>query len=333
MAKSKYLSLFLFLLFFGCISKYEPPFAIGKATEIIVLCNNETWGEIDTLISDIFEQEIHTPTTEKIFDIKVVLLSEINNFRYRKNCLVLGVLGDEVIDSLLAKSAMKKLMEGENYFFGGQDLFIKGQYVLIVSAPTIHKLKEIIRANKEFIFNCYIDNVRRIIKDELYKDGYQEQLSDRLLKNYGFSISVPKGWIIVKEGMGFVEFIRHSPDRIISIQWETSPLDLSKSGESGLNKHVAIEMRNNIGHKYYDGDYVDTTLTSFFPVDFKAGIRAGKLIGIWQNDEQVMGGPFRSYVFSKDGKIYMIDMHVFAPGMKKWKHLEQLETIAETFKF
>jgi hypothetical protein len=116
MAKVKYLCLFVFLFSFGCISKYEPSNAVGKTTQVVVLCNNEVWETVDTLISSILEQEIHTPTTEQIFNIQPAMPSEINKFRYRKNCLILGVIGDGAIDSLLAKSAMKKLTTGENYF-------------------------------------------------------------------------------------------------------------------------------------------------------------------------------------------------------------------------
>lgn len=323
----KYSYLFVFLIFAGCISKYKPPHAVGKTTEVVVLCKDETWNTVDTLISDILEQEIHTPTTEQIFNIKKARLSEIDKFRYRKNCLILGVVGDEEIDSLISAGAMKKLLSGETYFFGGQDLFIKGQFVLIIETPTIYKLKEVIEINKEFIFNSYVDNVRRTIRDALYEDGSQKTVSDRLFKEYGFRVSIPKGWLVAKEEIGFVEFIRHSPDRIISIYWETSPMDITTE----LNKNIAIELRNEIGNKYYDDDYVDTTSAQLYWVKFN-DIAAGKLNGIWQNDKETMGGPFRSYIFSDKGRIYMIDMHVFAPGMKKWKYIEQLETIGETFK-
>ncbi|MFA5033388.1 MAG: DUF4837 family protein [bacterium] len=328
MQKLNYLLVLCFFIFAGCITQYKPPAAAGKTTEVIVLCNDANWTEISDLIPKVLEREIYTPTTEKVFDIKKVLPSEINKYKYRKNCLVLGIVGDEIIDSLLAKSAMKKLLAGEEYMFGGQDFFVKGQFFLIIAAPTIYKLKEIIENKSDVVFNYFVENVAKTIKNDLYKDGYQKTVSEKLLKDYGFTISVPRGWKVVEEKIGFVELARHSPDRFISICWETTPLNATTE----LNLNAAIEFRNKIGVKYYDGDYVDTTFAKFYQVNFHNSL-AGKLDGIWQNDEQVMGGPFKTYFISAEGRLYTIDMHIFAPGYKKWKFLQQLELIIDTFSF
>jgi len=313
------------LIFFAlaCAPQYRPPHAVGKPTEIIVVSEDEPYYAIDSLLSAVLERVIYTPTQENIFNIKKVNTQKFPNFKYRRNILILGLIGDPIIDSTLSPSAMKKALSGELYIFGAENLFISEQCVLVIVAPTIYKLNEVIESNADLIFNYFAEGVRKSLKEILYKDGYQEDLANRLGKRYGFSISIPYGWIEAKEEFGVVEFIRHSPDRIISIHWETSP-------DEDINKERAIFMRNKLGNKYWDGDSVDTSHTSFYWVNFH-NLKAGKLDGIWQNDAKVMGGPFRSYLFLTGGRLYFIDMHIFAPGEKKWRWLQQLEIIVDTF--
>ena len=321
-------SIFGFLYFFctlliGCTPPYKPPHGAGKLTEVIVISEQDLYSEVESLLVNTLGRVIYTPTTEHIFDIKVVSPQELYKFKYRQNCLILGLIGDTLIEELLAPSAMNELLSGKSYVFGSDSLFVQGQSVLIISAPTTYKLAEVIRDNSELIFNYFAEGVRKHIKAILYKDGYQEKLASELKSKYGFSIHIPEGWIWANNEFGFIEFIHHNPDRIISIYWESTP-------ELELDKAQAISLRNKIGKLYYDGDYVNDSLTNFYWVNFHSQTSA-KLDGIWQNDEKVMGGPFRSYVFWLNGRLYVIDMHIFAPGEKKWKWLQQLELICDTF--
>lgn len=314
-------SILFFLL--GCTPEYKPHHAVGKHTEVIVISEPQIYSEVESLLVETLERVIYTPTTERIFDITHITPSEFTDFLYRKNCLIIGLIGDALIDSILSPSSKQKLMRGAEYLFGSTDLFASGQCVLVVAGPTVYKLKDIIMANLELIFNYFSESVRRRLKEELYKDGFQEALSQNLRSRYGFSISVPAGWKVANDEFGFVAFRRNQPDRIISIYWEARP-------HIELDKAVAIRIRDKIGAKYYDGDYVEDGLTKFYWVNFH-NIITGKLDGIWQNDENVTGGPFRTYFFWHGGRFYVIDFHVFAPGEKKWMWLQQLELIADTF--
>jgi hypothetical protein len=68
-------------------------------------------------------------------------------------------------------------------------------------------------------------------------------------------------------------------------------------------------------------------------VDFQ-GRYAIQLDGVWENLKHNIGGPFRSYGFydESDQRIYLVDYSVFAPGLKKWPFMRQLEAMARTFK-
>lgn len=318
-----------FCILIGCTPPYKPPHPVGKLTEIIVISEPELYSQVESLVVNTIERIIYTPTTERIFEIKKTTPDKLAEFKYRQNILILGLTGTPIIHSILAPNAMKELLAGSLYIFGSDSLFIPGQSVLVIAGPTMYKLAEIIKDNSELIFNYFAEGVRRRLKEDLYKDGYQKNLSAKLESMYDFSISIPNGWLVAHNEFGFVGFIRHYPDRIISIYWEDTP-EVITSPDVKLDKSKAISIRNKIGTLYYEGDYVQDTLTNFYWVNFHNLISA-KLDGIWQNDEKVMGGPFKCYIFWKGGRLYVIDGHIFAPGEKKWKWLQQLEIIIDTF--
>jgi hypothetical protein len=311
-------------LFPGCIPSYKPPRGAGKLTEIIVISDLELYSEVESLLVSNLGREIHLPTTERVFDLKRVAPDELLKFRYRQNCLILGLTGDAIIDSVLTPNARKDLLSGKSHVFNGNDLFVPEQSVLIVAAPTTHKLSEVLTNRRQVIFDYFAQGVRNRIKGILYKDGYMEDLASELESNYGFSISIPPNWIVARKEFGFVELMHHRPDRIISIYWQNMP-------KPRIDRAEAIVIRNKISAIYRDNDHIQDDFTDFYWVDFHNVITA-KLDGVWQNDEKVMGGPFRCYLFWSAGRLYAIDFHVFAPGEKKWRWIQQLEIICDTFR-
>jgi len=297
----------------------------GKKTEIITVCDEITYNLIEKSLDSSLFRVIYTPTKEYIFSVQVVHPDKFSLYQYRRNIFIVGKLGTPLIDSLLAPEAKEQVASNRAYIFGKEDLYAKGQSVLIVAAPQSEMLPQIIESDGNNIFNYFAEGVRKRLKNDLYEDGYQENIAEDFRIRYRFSIRIPPGWQLVEEDARsrFVKFMRRPPDRVISIYWEDKPRDF-------LTKEEAISIRNNIGKNYYEGDFVDNERTEFYFVKFH-GITAQKLDGIWQNDEKVMGGPFISYLLSAHNKFYLIDMHVFAPGEKKWYWLQQLELIADTF--
>jgi hypothetical protein len=299
----------------------------GKKTEIITVCDEATYNLIEKSLDSALLRIIYTPTKEYIFSINVVSPDQFPIYQYRRNIFVVGRLGTPLIDSLLAPEARKRVASNDAYIFGKEDLYAEGQSVLIVAAPKSDMLTGIIESDSNIIFNYFAEGVRKRLKNDLYEDGYQEDIVERLRVRYRFSIRIPPGWQFVEEDAQgrFVKFMRRNPDRVISVHWENEPRDF-------LTKEEAIGIRNNIGENYYEGDFVDSKRTKFYFVKFH-GIKAQKLDGIWQNDEKVMGGPFRLYLFSANNKFYFIDMHVFNPEFppNKWYWLQQLELIVDTF--
>lgn len=97
-----------------------------------------------------------------------------------------------------------------------------------------------------------------------------------------------------------------------------------------------MQKRDSLTKIYYDGDYIfeDSIIqTKEKVVDFN-GRYAIRLDGVWQNDKNIAGGPFRTFGFYNkgDGRMYLVDCAIVAPGERKWPYMRQVEAMAYTFK-
>jgi hypothetical protein len=297
----------------------------GDETEIIVFTDEETLNVVRDELSSILEREIFTPTREKIFTLIPKSPSKLAMYNRRRNVLVVDVINKPLIDSVLAPSAKREVSIGKNFVFGEKDVFAKGQSFCVVTARDMDELEKTLAEKGDAIFSYFLQSVGERAKDVLYKDGYQEELGERLLLSYNFTVNIPPGWMIEEYGgKRLIKILRHFPDRFITIYWKYSPRGL-------LTYQEACNLRDTICSIFHDGDMVDRKRTRMFNVDFH-NMNAQKLDGIWKNDELVMGGPFRTYIFSTYDAFYFIDMYVFNPGEKKWLAIEQLETIISTWR-
>lgn len=307
----------------SCVERLKV--AGGPETEIIVFSSEETYNSIGEELIQAVEREVFTPTKETIFTIRPKLPSDLMLYNRRRNIIIADLINTALVDSILSASAKVDVIEGKNFVFVEKDIFAKGQSVLVISARDKGELINAIRENSDAIFSFFFQSVLQRIRDVLYKDGFQETLGERLLVSYDFSVDIPPGWSIEEHGKErLLKIYRHYPDRFITIYWEYSQRPL-------LSFDEVCDLRDGICARIHSGDKVDRERSKMFNVDFK-DMNAQKIDGIWENDELVMGGPFRTYVFSTDKAFYFIDIYVFAPGEKKWIPLNQLEIIVSTWR-
>lgn len=313
--------LFLFILS-GCAPKIGP--AGGPQTEIIVFADKEIYRLMEDRLSFSLEKELFLPTREEVFTLIPKSPVELSLFNRRRNLLFIGIIGNPLIDNLLSESARMDVDEGKAFVFGEKDVYAISQSVCVVTARDRDELERVVGEKGEEIFSFFFHAVKDRIEETIYGDGYQKELARRLLLSYNFSVNIPYGWGIEEYGeMRVIKIHRRFPDRFITIYWEYSPREM-------LTQQEICDIRDNIFFRLGEGDRVNREMSRLFNVDFQ-NMSVQKMDGIWENDELIMGGPFRTYVFSTDHAFYFLDMYVFAPGEKKWFALEQLETIISTW--
>ena len=140
-------------------------------------------------------------------------------------------------------------------------------------------------------------------------------------KKIHINIKIPSdyGTSFYDSSLNIYSIIAHSPERIISI---------GILNDIAFNYKSIFNIRNTIGKKYWDGDYIDTSFIKLIvdTVLFN-GYNAIEIIGVWSNNEKNYGGPFLSYIVQYKGKTLYLDGQLLLPGKRKFFKLMELKTV------
>lgn len=309
---------------------------IGNDYDIHVLADSSIWQETQPLLAEIFEKIEPTPQPEKLFTL---YLAEPTNYKRYKNLLFLATLDSEdeisqAVKNGLSPEALQKVKEGE-FMFVSDNTYAQTQKIMYLVAPDLTSLKENISQNQDEIFDQFENFWRDFHREILYRLDEQKDVEKHLLNRYGWMIRVPIDYKMEIQSARdkFVMFHRKLPLRWISVFWEEA------TNPSIITKEYAIAKRDHWAESFYEQEYVDDKWEPVRTeeVDF-LGRRALMLKGLWSRPDSLGGGggPFWMYSFfdEKTERIYFIDMHMFAPDLKKKKihYLRQMDIIAHTFK-
>ncbi len=321
MRKSLYFVLIIsYLLFFSCTPLPE---VIGRLSDVYVLTD---YPELirDTLIS-LLEEEILTPQPEKMFRLRFRPLSQISVYAQFPNILLVGTTSDTILKELIGTK--REVVERETFAFFATKLEIRkrptpSQFFIFV-AKDKENLTQGLRRYKERISYSLKNHLSERIYHLTYSRGENIKIKEKI-KRYPFSLKIPKGFGIAEKYVSgnFIYFFAHYPDRSIFIYWT--------DGEKELNPDGIITLRDSLTYLYYDGDYVAREYTNYQKIQF-CGVEAIKLQGIWQNDKEIIGGPFVAYALNHEGRFYLIDGTLYNPGKKKLPNFLQLAVILSTF--
>lgn len=313
--KQKIITILLIISFTGCQDK-SLPHAAGNRDEVVVLVP-EGDENIAKLLSKYIEKEFFLPSRETVYYLNISDYSKISTYRLWRNLIMIGYPGSTV-DTFLSQNAKEEAKSGA--VFHERDLFVKGQTVIVIYGKEKDSLKSVIDEYGETIYSILREDEKERIKSLLFLDGEQKKKQEEMMRLFGSSFRIPLGYKISVKERNIVSFIRHYPDRLFTLYYE-------------LNGKIRdpIKLRDSLWTIYFEGDSVLKNYTTIDTVEF-LGVKSIRIRGVWQNYEKVMGGPFVSYLFTKNNVLYFIDGHLFSPQFKKWPYLDELQIILETFK-
>ena len=316
---------------YGC--KRKQLIAGGQRDVIVVMTEEKLWTQIEEHMKDALEKEVFTPNREIIYELMHVLPENFSLNMYGKNLILIGYLNDQsessnLISSFLTDKAKEMIQQKQGFIFEKENPWAIGQYLLIITSPGKPELSEIIEKRKNTILNYFEESSYKRAKWLIYSAGRQEKKEKKLQKEFSFSIDIPYGFYWKGEDTikTFTKFVRKFPFRLISIGWKEKMVE-------SISYDDACRIRDSIGGLYFEKDVIVKSKTKGKSTKF-LDRDSYKLEGIWENNEIIMGGPFRTYFFNDtiQQRFYIVDIHVFAPGKKKWFYLKELESVASTFK-
>ncbi|MBN1894456.1 DUF4837 family protein [bacterium] len=302
---------------------------------IAVIADEAEWEDLGSVLRPVFERVLRTPQEEKTYEIFFVPESRIDAYGKYRYLLLAATLesggpAGRLVQGMIADSAMRRgIEEGEYFLFQKKELWAKDQTVSVLVAPDMASLRSRIESSRDLLYDLYDSAVKENMTREMYDRGYLKDEEEDLFSSFGWGLRLQKGYFRAQASSagGVAWFRRMQPERWIFVRW------VEEADTSFLNEAWAKEERDRIGQAYYGGDrvadsYLFSTRSSFL------GRPALITTGLWENEKKMVGGPFRNIVFFDrvSGRVYMMDMAVFAPGQDKLPYLKRMDVIAGTFR-
>lgn len=320
-------------LFFSCSKKEYKRFTKGSENVIVTIVEDSLWNDIKDLIGSKVEKTIRTPQKEKLFYFSYIPMEKFGDFKYAKNIMLITTLdnNDRVsnfVKNSIPEKGIKMIESGSRNLFNEYDKIAHRQNFMVLAANNKKELISYLKNSGTDIYGCLRKGFINRQFDQVYYKAEQKDLSEQLLKKYGFSFRIPNDFEILEENESthIIQLGRSNPDRWITIFWE----------KGGFNKILDVKwawkMRFWLGKNIMDRTYIERKFVTSRLVEWN-NRSVNNVRGIWGHPEKTMGGPFSSFYFY-DGitdRTYFLDITMWAPGQDKNVYLRQMELMLSTF--
>ncbi len=324
--------------------------ALGLANHITVVSDESMW---ETDIRDTFEYYYQAaypilPQPEPLFDVRHYNPIELNRDEMKRELrtyIFLADLNDPnsettkmVLNDLGAQKANKAKTDPTYNSAVGYNRWASDQMVIYLFGKNREDLqKQIVKQ-----FPAVAKKINKFDEEKIYSTTYlaksSTKLNNQFQETYKASIDIPSDYFLaIHEGKTM--WFRKETD---FISYNIMVTEFPYVSESQLSKAGQKQVLDSLGLKYVstelDGTYKkinDTDLPMLAETSNLGNAYAIETRGIWEIENDFMGGPFLSYgVLSPDKKrIILLEGFVHAPGKEKRKHMQFLEVILKSFKF
>ncbi len=311
------------------------PESVGPNQAIVVLADSSDWQTLEQPLRDVFEKVLYTPQPEKIFWVRHgdVTYFEQHEHKRRKNLLVAAPLDAphptaRFLRSLLSPDVQSAVRAGTASISWKDDVWATEQILLTATGKDLEALVENIRMEADRLYRAVEEARDKRVKQLIYRYGERKELTARLARDFGWSVRVSFGYRIIEAypDSGFVVLAKESPNRWLFVYWEDGiPPDR-------VTEEWCIQKRDEITRRFFDGDRIVAENVDVSQSEF-SGKLAVSLQGMWENEANWTGGPFKSYAFVDVdlNRFFFVDVGVFAPNKKKEPYLRQVDLMAHTF--
>lgn len=298
------------------------PGITGKAGELVIVMPEKNWKAAagDTVFNALSAHIYGLPQAEPLFNvvhIKSAAFSKI--FQTHRNILIANI----------DKEHNKKI-ELKN------DVWATPQVVVEIWASNNDEFIELFKKNEERIIN----NILKKERDRIQK-SYNAQLNPDVVtpikEQWGLALSIPKGYNMARQEDDFMWVRYETKDVTQSILIYSEPY----TSDSTFTVSGMVEMMDKYANMYIPGPDKGTYMTTFveYPPKIEdasiADQYASKLVGLWNVEGALMGGPYNTYAFLNPAgdRVFYLHGFVFAPGKDKRNYVRQVDTILKSASF
>ncbi len=299
------------------------PNVSGKAGEVVIVIPKYEWdGEIGSSLRTILaEYEPFLPQREPMFNlINIPEKAFTSIFQTHRNLIIVQIIPD--------------LTEPKMVF--QENVWAAPQIVATISAKNSQEAAQLISDNADRLSGAFLmaERNRNIQNAKRYEEA---SLRAIVTEEFGGSPYFPKGYSLKKRTENF-----------IWISYETTYTNqgifiykFPYKDSTDLEKINLIRYRNWMLEKNVPGPVDRSYMTTNMQVD--PGMRWVKfnrrefieMKGLWEVQNDFMGGPFISHFFFDPTNSYVIaiEAFVYAPRFEKRNYLRQVESLIYSFEF
>jgi hypothetical protein len=310
--------------------------AAGSYGDLAVVHSvEELSGAAERFVAAINEDMTFVIQRENRFNVDIYGPRDWELARGYKNLLLLTVLGEggpveKGVRDLVSDETLARLAEGRGGLIQLDDPYATYQFALVVASTDRNSLLSVLRNNAERVRTLIEERNRKRIQRRNRQTGLSVDLVNLYWQRYGFLLELPREFRenqAEPEGFPAVELMRNAPSRGITIGWREHPDPVA-----ALEDREFLEaFRRDVGVAVHNEEIAPA------PQVWSAGQlgrnQAVKFEGAWTSTVFDGGGPFWCYFVPdpKGGRVLLIDLLVYAPGMDKMIFFRQMEAIAATF--
>lgn len=252
-----------------------------------------------------------------------------------KNALLLVRMGsggalEKQAKRLISREAWQKMEQTGGGIVQVPDPWSTYQLAVIVVGRDINGIGSILRNNSEKLRGIIEDDNRQRILRRARHEGLQAGLMERYWREFGFWLEIPGEFRqnqLQPKGFPGLELITNAPSRGISISWR----ETAEPAAFLADADVMVALRQEMGSALHKEELVPESFT--WSRDTIGDVPCVRLEGAWNSTDFDGGGPFRCW-FIPDrarGRLYCVDLLVYAPGQDKMGHFRRLEAFLSTF--
>lgn len=328
------------------------PMAMGRLNDIVIIADNDVW---DGMPGDTFRHYFESaypimPNPEPMFDIRHFTATQINAEPLRKELRTYVVISnlsdtDSPTSKMVRKDIgeeryIKAIKEGKLVTTVGKDKWARGQIIVYLFAKNEDLLSKTIREK----FGPVAERIRAHDEKQLAASIYtvkRENLGAiaTIKERFGVDIKIPGNYKQVIDDTDQNIYWLKADDNESSINIVMRSYDYTN--KDLLSIDTLVSWRNQYGKSFIsgptEGSYMVTNREDLPIYDYThdiAGMYTKELRGIWEMENDFMGGPFVTYAIlqQEKGKILFIDALVYAPGKQKRDIVQQIEYMIKNTK-
>lgn len=327
------------------------PVAMARMNEIVAVADKDLWeGPMQDTFNYYFQSAYPImPTPEPMFDVRHFTPVQLDGESLRKELRTYVVLAD-LNDPESGTTKMLRRDLGEERFLKakqdpefctsvGKDKWARNQILIYLFANGEEALSKVIREN----YPAVAKRVRLHDIDQLDASIYvfkneNPGLMKKIGEEFGFTMRIPGDFVNIKpEEENFMWLRKDAKKMLMNIVIQKFPY----TNEDQLSNENIIRLRDEYGKRHVssgaEGSYMVTNPVDLPTYDYTYeldGQYVKEIRGIWEMENDFLGGPYASYVIlnKATNELIFVDTFILGPGQDKRDEMMQLEYIVKSAK-